>query len=320
MNSTKSLAAKRETLPRSIRAALRACLEFPRAGLLRSWLFRIEEARERKRLRIVASETGLTTLTASVVDQIRRRKPDADTAYILGTGASVAKLTQQQLDHISTQFSIGVNQWMLHSMVPDVYAYEVDYDSRLLESLDRKDVRLNKPLILFFRPKNRQEQENVAHIPEFLRSETFLYGRTNIWTRKRHNIGPDVSAIFNRLKRKQIFDVLLDNGASIVRMVLLSALLGFKRIVLVGVDLNNVRYFWHDDPSHLRRLGISDFHSGQRGKVHETLSASTRPFPVNTFVTGLAEALLDVRVVLEVDSPSSLLADTIPVSVWERFD
>ena len=295
---------------------LRAFVERPSMGLVRGWILTREVSRESKRVQLAASGMGLEILSPRVFRQLRSRKAGAETAYILGTGASAAKLTKPQLEEVSSQFSIGVNQWMLHPMIPDVYAYEVDPDARLLQSLNREDVRVARPFILFLRPKTLLDQTNASFVPEFLRPRTFVYGRANIWTRRRKNICSDVMANLNRIVNTDNFAVLPDNGASIVRMILLAILLNFKRIVLVGVDLNNVRYFWHEDPSLLRRLGFSNFGTAQTGSIHETMSNLSRPFPVDIFIAELAEGIGRRGISLEIESSESELAKYLAVKRW----
>ena len=259
---------------------------------------------------------GLPILTGEVVESLAGRKPEAHIAFILGTGASAARLSQEKLEIIQSQFSIGINQWIFHSLIPDLYAYEVDERLSLLKALDRPEIRSAETPILFLRPGNREAEGNALHLPEFLRSRTYVYGRINLWTRKVGNIAHDFTAALRITKAKKKVFLAVDDGASIVRMVALCSRLGFKRIVLVGVDLNNVKYFWDEDPSFLERLGLHDFDAGQKGKVHETMSSVSRPFGVDVFVTALAKMLLARGVALEVESPNSELAKSIPVATW----
>ena len=278
----------------------------------RRGIFLWEAARERRRLHRVAQTLGLPVLGSEAVRTLKALKPDATTAFILGTGASVADLSNRKLEHIQSQFSIGVNQWILHPMIPDVYAYEVDPDVRLLRALDRPEVRDKVPPLLFLKPSRPEDFSNASHLPKFMRERSYLYSRVNIWTRRETNIGLDLRKIIGPISGLRKPDVLLDNGASIARMLALCVMLGFQKIVLVGVDLNNVDYFWHRQPEYLNRLGYSSLDSGQRGRVHETLSLSRRPFPIDRYVRGI-RAGLDGTVTLMVESRFSLLAHHIEV-------
>lgn len=250
-------------------------------------IFLWEAARERKRLHIVAGTLGLRVFDPNSLRAMRDLKPDATTAFILGTGASAADLSDQKLEYIQSQFSIGVNQWILHPTIPDVYAYEVDPDVRLLKALDRPEVRDKAPYLLFLKPSRDEDFSNVSHLPVFMRERSFLYSRVNIWTRRARNIGPDFKRITNSISRRRNPGILLDNGASIARMMALCVMLGFRKVVLVGVDLNNVEYFWHRRPDYLSELGIESFETAQKGQVHETLMSLHRPFPIDRYIYGI---------------------------------
>ena len=281
-------------------------------------IFLWEAARERKRLHSVAQTLGLPVLGSDALRALRALKPDATTAFILGTGASAAELSGQKLEYIQSQFSIGVNQWILHPMIPDVYAYEVDPDVRLLQGLDRPEVRDKAPHLLFLKPSRPEDFLNASHLPDFMRERSFLYSRANIWTKRQSNIGTDFKLITKSISRRRNPDVLLDNGASIARMIALCAVLGIKKIVLVGVDLNNVEYFWHRRPDIVSRFDLSEFSSGQTGVVHETLSSTTRPFSIATYLAELVRHYPSEQLSIQVESRQSLLASFMGVFILRQ--
>lgn len=254
-------------------------------------IFLLEASRERKRLRRTAEAIGLSLFYSDTFEALKNLKPDATTAFILGTGASAADLSAEKLAYIESQFSIGVNQWILHPMVPDVYAYEVDPDVRLLQELDRPQVREKSPLLLFLKPSKREDFPNARFVPDFMKERSYLYSRVNIWTRKERNIARDFVRVTCLLGRLERGDILLDNGATIARMMALVVALGFRRIVLVGVDLDNVDYFWHRAPHLIPVLDGGEFVSGQTGSTHETMTALSRPFPIDTYVFALNQGL-----------------------------
>ena len=278
-------------------------------------IFLWEAARERNRLHSVAEALGLPVFGSDALRALRALKPDASTAFILGTGASAADLSNQKLEYIQSQFSIGVNQWIFHPMIPDVYAYEVDPDVRLLQALDRPEVRNKAPHLLFLKPSRPEDFSNASHLPEFMIERSFLYSRVNIWTRRESNIGRDFQGIVSSYLGRKNPDVLVDNGASIARMLALCVMLGFRKVVLVGVDLNNVEYFWHRRPDYLRKLGIESFGTAQKGRVHETLMSINRPFSIDEYVASLSiQDGSGVRILVE--SHDSLLAASI--TVWRQ--
>ena len=279
-------------------------------------IFLGEAVRERKRLRSVSETLGLPVFGSDALRALRGLKPDATTAFILGTGASAADLSDQKLEYIQSQFSIGVNQWILHPMIPDLYAYEVDPDVRLLQALDRPEVRDKVPHLLFLKPSRPEDFSNASHLPKFMRERSFLYSRVNIWTRRATNVGRDFRGITSVIPSLRKTDVLVDDGASIARMLALCVMLGFQEIVLVGVDLNNVEYFWHRRPDFLRLLGIHRFATAQKGQSHETLTSLGRPFPIDEYIVRISSEPRG-NVEIAVESSKSLLANRI--RVWDEW-
>lgn len=252
-------------------------------------LFLWNSTAEHRRLRLASDELGLGLFDYKISREMIQRKPTATTAFILGTGASAAQLSDAKLAHISEQFSIGVNQWVAHPLVPDVYAYESHRDNRLLEVLDRPEVREKCPYLLFLRPKAGEAgAPSLAHLPDFMRAKSFLYGRINLVTRRRANIARDVIAVARVSSILRRREVVIDNGASIARLLYLCVLMGFREIVLVGVDLNSVEYFWQRNPELIAALKSPKLSTEQTGLSHETLSTTNRPFSIIHFIDQLS--------------------------------
>ena len=295
-----------------MKKVLRGVLESVTFSWFRLAVFFVESARERRRLRLIAADLGFPVLTSEKVSSLRARKPEATTAFILGTGASVNQLSEDKLQKIRAEFSVGVNQWIFHDLIPDVYSYEVDPDTRLLDALNREEIREKLPPVLFLAPTKIGDFANADHVPRFLRERTYFYRRVNLWTREVRNIARDLKNIWFLTSRFGSRGVLVDNGASIARLISLLIEMGFRRIVLVGVDLHNVEYFWFEKPELLRRFGIDSFDTLQRGSRHETLNSTTRPFKIDSFIWSLASAFReDVEILVE--SSESVLARELPI-------
>lgn len=276
-----------------------------------------ERCRERYRIGSAAENLGLGILDSPTIETFRILKPDAKKVFILGTGASVNSIEQEGFEHMNSNFSIGVNQWIFHPFIPDLYSYEADPDVRLLHALDRTEVQEKRPPLLVLRPTKREDFRILSHVPESVRAFTFLYGRHNLWTRNRQNIGIDYLRALRHASLWKRRAVMVDNGASIVRLVSLCIQMKFSEIIFVGVDLNNVEYFWGSRPAYLKRFGIETFETAQRGATHETLSTTSRPFGVDTFLSELEQALREnLGIKLFVASQKSHLAQFLPVYAW----
>lgn len=244
--------------------------------------------------------------------------------FILGSGASVEDLSARDFEVIERNFSVGINAWALHSFIPSAYVFEPipERDTnhyRTLEILDRPEVLEKSPFVLVLRPRTPIEREQLEQLPASLRERTYLYGRVAPATRLAANLGGDINALRRSAMASRAPSVMLDSGASIVRMTSLALMLGFSKIVYVGVDLNNSRYFWEHNPAYLDRLGIKTFDSGQKTSVHETMSPVNRPFVVTEMIRGFVNATAPQGVQFFSGSESSALAEFLPCYRWPRM-
>ena len=290
-------------------------------GPVRTLISQREARREQLFVEHRSRELGFKSLIVAELLE-KASKPIADTMFILGSGSSIERLTVQQFEHIRSGISVGVNAWVLHDFIPDIYAYEPVPDDRTdhyhtLGLLNRREVVEEKPLILVLRPRTPVEDGQMAQIPKELISRTFLYGRVAPVTRNVDVLSSDLANLVTAFSKLRAEAVTLDSGASIVRMASIAVRLRIPRVVFVGVDLNTTEYFWHANPAHLERHGLSNFESGQTGLVHETLSSATRAFAV----TDMLRAMGTVHSALNggeffVASASSRLASQMALYTW----
>jgi len=100
-------------------------------------------------------------------------------------------------------------------------------------------------------------------------------------------------------------------------MVSLGILLGFRRIVLTGVDLNGSPYFWERNPSYLENLVGPAPVNNQSGGVHETTDERNRPFSVVTMLCALSDYFRsELNGELLIASDTSALSGFLPTIDW----
>jgi hypothetical protein len=180
----------------------------------------------------------------------------------------------------------------------------------------REEVQRLEPRILFFRPPIVSDLSRLAPLGNYWRRRTFLYGHvgpssTNITQLPRELF------LYLRLAKTGVipFHLPFDTGATLVRLVLLAALAGYRRIVLNGVDLRHSRFFWEAEPSLLRGRGMSDFLKSENGEVHST--EITGRFPVSKVLPIMSNALMQVfGTRLLVAHAESWLSNILPVYDW----
>lgn len=226
--------------------------------------------------------------------------------YIGATGLTVKFVQKNILRHIKENTLIGMNGWIAHSLIPDMYILE----RPSLKGLESEDVKLirfglqikqkayaNVPII----KKDFEGQDGIEYpIPislfdNVIKCKTWLIA------------GADRAEIFYNLqdKTKKIQKDFLNNlmpkrRGTAVFAIILAFLLGFKDIRLLGVDMTTNVHFYDD--ADLPRLD-GGCHSCENAKIG---------CPISQVILGVNDALLKPnKVRLTAFMPSSAFCGEI---------
>jgi len=305
----------------------RCALETTAGSFVRKAVVAREARLEEACVATLAQQAGVSIFHPQNFGGKLEAKPSADTFFILGSGGSINALTPGNFEEIGRQRSVGINNWPIHDFVPDMYSFDSvpwvgdgNNFRRSMDLLRREDIVNARPLVLVVRLKNPGELKVLETIPPELRDNVHFYGRVMPATRKVKNLTRDVrDALASVLSRRD--GIVLDSGASIVRMVGIGLSLGYKNIVLTGVDLNNTQYFWENEPSYKAESVINSPVNNQGPTTHETTNAWNRPFSVVDMVQSLAAVVAeDFGGQIFIASAESTLASFLPVYSWAGLD
>lgn len=250
-------------------------------------------------------------------------KPKSDTFFILGSGSSVNELSAHNFEEMGRNYAVGINNWGIHPFVPDIYSLDSvpwvgdgQNFRRSLDLLHRADIVAAQPQLLTVRLSNPVELQHLNTLPQELKRGVHFYGRVTPATREVRNLRGDLSRTIKMLQT-EYSSVVVDSGASVVRMISIGLALGFRKIVLVGVDLKDTKYFWEDNAAYLSDVIINVPVNNQRNTVHETTSTWIRPFSVVDMVEAISEVVSN-RWYGEVfaASSSSALSNFLPIYPW----
>lgn len=220
-------------------------------------------------------------------------KASNKTFFILGSGDSVENITSDEWKIVSKNFSVGINHWVIHDFVPNAYSIEgkpEGYNRKLnpgnslnmMEmykmALSRETVKKNNPYI--FMNGNYLDLENIP-IPDFLLGNIFAYGPIKSLARNAKTFSKYLELYISQSNEKLFKDLIYYQGASIERLILLAKYLGFKKIVLLGVDLKNTSTFYNTNTDHLKNLGINyRVNSNQDKEIHRTADRAQKTLTV----------------------------------------
>jgi hypothetical protein len=250
-----------------------------------------------------------------------------DVFFVLANGDSVNELRETQFRVIEKHFSVGLNAWPLHPFVPNAYGFELwegldrnprEFDFLVDSACKKSNVRGSSLWLLRPRQSEFGRLEKLRSDIPALRFR--VYGRANVPTRSLGALDAELTRSFAFLARnRRLREVLIDNGSSVVRMISLGLVLGFKKIVLVGVDLNDSPYFWYDTQFIRRHGDFTDLCQREPGEGRDTLSTDTRPFSALDFIFALNRvAAARFGAEIFVSSSSSALAAGLEVFGFPR--
>jgi hypothetical protein len=291
-------------------------------GAYRDLMWRKLVAGEGKSLRELAPAAGISALSREHPIGTWS-DPKNRTFFVLGNGGSVNELSQRDLDTMRAGVSVGINAWPIHPFSPTYFAFEYwrfsfTPDSELTYLVRAAEVKLAQgPTrgLLFLRPGLPASLSAVVRLSQSPSQSAAMYGRANLFAQSQGALRQDLAQILKLIRRGRLSpSVLPDNGSSVVRMIFLGLILGFRDIVLVGVDLNGSPYFWEDpafvpDPSVNSRY----LERSPRDSI-STEQTEERPFSASDFIATLAPlAQHFLGATVSCASATSRLAHALPV-------
>jgi hypothetical protein len=278
----------------------RSLADSPLGALLRNIVDRRSFRLAEQRLSSIGKKRNIPCLNIDEIVKIRQSK-SADTLFIFGSGQSINLLSDENFGEISSQVSVGINHWTLHQFQPDIYAVELIDSIRGNRAIHNENhhrekfgieghlshlryiVREENPpmgrLILTLPPRSDFEYSQLQYLDDAWIRKTRLYGRVTPYTRRPQFLQGAMSRVLTRSKKSPKTVIVPDSGATLARMLGIGLLAGFSNIVLLGIDLSTT-YFWEAHGALLVDSSLTNFPSGQKGGVHQTLLRENRPFGV----------------------------------------
>ena len=241
-----------------------------------------------------------------------KQNKKSDVLFILGSGASINDISQKMWKHIKENDSFGFNFWLIHEHVPDYYMFEppIKKNQELMLNLIKKRTNDYLKNNTFFIMKDIKSLKiKCDKIPKEIRKKFMAAPKDTFY-------GANENSIRKSIQLAKKFNIIYENVLYTRRASLLSAIfigwrLGYKKIILAGVDLNNTDYFYDDKTKYDQNLVPEN---PKRGEIHATVKKIETDLSVDELIYILNEELLqkdDVK--LYVLNEKSLLAKTLSV-------
>lgn len=250
-----------------------------------------------------------------------------DVFFVLGSGYSVNNLDNTQFSLIRENFSVGFNNWFFHPFVPDVYGYEVGNDPEMIQAQLRAIRNANSELfdIPFFLHSAVARDRNLD-VSEYPWSEKDVY--LNIPFTLHTTNKSIIRKYIRRSTANETLEKLTHYSSSISVYLDIGIRLGYKKFVLVGVDMNDPRYFY-EAPEYVEKsseilANLKRIHkeTGKNNKIHavadKNITSRFGCLPVDEYLYILQDELqqIDSEYQIYAASESSRLAEKLPVYPW----
>lgn len=278
---------------------------------------------EVSRTAAVALRTGLPLLEMLDLSRLKT----SDTLFVLGSAGSINEISDERWQIIGRHDSVGLNFWPVHPFVPRFFAFEniphglhpAMYEI-LLSLLERRSGDYANTVKIITEVKDLEPRQVVFELPESFRKNLYLSFSIPVAARNEEELGAGICYLrkLGAFTPRNHVSWLFKYGGSVTAMMALGAIMGYKRIVLCGIDLNKQNTFYTDWERYPECVDW-DFVSPK--EVHLTARRLPWLVPAQSAVRILKELILDpLGIELYVENRISTLYPQIPLAPHSLFE
>ena len=272
-----------------------------------------------------AALAGLPLLETLDIQSMRA----SDTLFVLGGAWSINDISEERWSIIGRHDSVGLNFWPVHAFVPRFFQLEnicYDYQPVMYDALrgllQRRSEAYENTVKIVTNVEPGKRRQMVFELPEGWKKKLYLGFSMPVAARNEEELRAGIlymrslGAFSPRARISWFFKY----GGSVIGMMTLAVLMGYKRIVLCGVDLNRQEYFYQDRERYPECAGW-EFVS--RKEMHLTTRRLPWLVPALAAVYLFKELVLDPEnIELFVESGASTLYPRVslaPVSLFKEL-
>ena len=253
----------------------------------------------------------------------------SDVLFVLGSGPSINRISPERWRAIAQHDSAGLNFWLFHPFVPRFYFFESigDFEpgyNEFLAVAGRRaaDYREVIKVVTFVHGSGQQTFGQV------FQGDQNFYAASALQTPARNE--REIGFAIEYLARRGAFDAgagrqpFFKHASSLSLMISVATCMGYKKIVLCGVDLKTQEYFYQDPKLFPEGAKLE---TAPRAQVHATQVAQEWLVPISIVLERLRVQVLKPRgIELYVEhrgsvlwpaieeAPEALFAGVAPVS------
>jgi len=248
-----------------------------------------------------------------------RERCRGDTLFILGSGASLAQLDKHQIHVLSCNTTMSFNYTAIQALIP--VDFHLVREVLLATTKGKKRTGLGELGALL--STNTCYQNAIFLIQSGFNAwgaNLFFAGN---YLRKGCTIFRYLNAKSGgKIKLRDKFEDGIVHGAStVIDCINVGAILGFRHIVLCGVDLYDRKYFWNVPGVKVASMpsvtaGLDEEYSG-KATVNERHRTGSRLIEQ---IVSLKDDLSNKNINLWVQNPKSLLTQVLPVYTFSKSE
>jgi hypothetical protein len=243
---------------------------------------------------------------------VKEKYKKSDTIFILGGSESINDVTDEQWQHIAKHDSFGMNWWPVHHFVPTFYSSNYPRQKKYRDKLEEAITRKKKDYLntVFFVSGNRAVKRGMHPriLPGFFSAKPIccFYNYSN----------PIQLAKEEPFTAKSFEKTLYYRGGLSLILDLVNQM-GYKSIILMGVDLRNAVHFYdyYPEMQWMFETGYTQPVKINRGLQHVTMTTKGgTKLPIEQYLYAVNDMYFKPRgISLSVGSSESILAKKNPV-------
>jgi hypothetical protein len=250
----------------------------------------------------------------------------SDTLFVLGSASSINEIPGEKWNIIARHDSIGLNFWPAHQFVPTFFHFEnltydyqpVAFDAfRLL--MERRSAAYANTVKIVTNLAPFGTRQMVFELPEGIKKNLYVGFELPVVARNEEELRAGIRYIrsIGAFSPQSRVPWLFKYGGSVIAAMTIAVLIGYKRIVLCGVDLNQQDYFYQVRE---RYPEYADWEFVPRSEAHMTTRKLPWLVPAQSVVYSFKEIVLaPAGIELFVESSASTLYPRVPLASHALF-
>jgi hypothetical protein len=251
----------------------------------------------------------------------------SDTLFILGSAWSINDISDQRWQTIGRHDSVGINFWPAHPFVPRFFHFEdIAYDDQPVmyeafqKLLELRSEDYGNTFKIITEVSSVGGRRTIFELPAGMKKNLYVGFSMPVVARNEEEFtaGVEYMQSIGAFSPHAGVGWLFKYGGSVIAMMTLAVLMGYKRIILCGVDLNKQDYFYQ----HRERYPeYADWEFVSRNEAHLTTRRLPWLVPAQSAIYIFKEQVLDPsKIELFVESRVSTLYPRVPLAPQSLFE